>query len=307
MQTKIPDKKLLRKDNFKAFNYTVTRLVVLIFFLSIILTKYDIPIIFRGAALFFYFTTYSFLGMAGVSHELLHNSLFTNPKLNKLFYKLFSILTLNNYAYFQITHWKHHKKPLSDEDPKLLHSGKLPYITIFFWLTFDFYSFVNRFKILILNSRGIIPNYRIKEILKTEKNGPENICKASRLILVFHLIFVCFTIALNQPSLILFVTLAPFVFTFPNKILAISQHYGLLEDKDMFNSCRTVKLPALLSYTYANMNYHVEHHLFPGVPAYNLKQVHELLVREDITRFKNLSVGLFGLLKDLQKKGLFNS
>ena len=38
---------------------------------------------------------------------------------------------------------------------------------------------------------------------------------------------------------------------------------------------RTVKMCALNRFLYWNMNYHVEHHMFPMVPYYRLPELHE--------------------------------
>lgn len=40
---------------------------------------------------------------------------------------------------------------------------------------------------------------------------------------------------------------------------------------------RTTTSNAVVSFLMCNLNYHLEHHLFPGVPWYNLKKVHRLL------------------------------
>ena len=43
---------------------------------------------------------------------------------------------------------------------------------------------------------------------------------------------------------------------------------------------RTVTSTKLLSFLNVNLNYHLEHHLFPAVPWYNLPKVHTLLQDE---------------------------
>ena len=43
---------------------------------------------------------------------------------------------------------------------------------------------------------------------------------------------------------------------------------------------RTVTSTKLLSFLNVNLNYHLEHHLFPAVPWYNLPKVHTLLQEE---------------------------
>ena len=57
---------------------------------------------------------------------------------------------------------------------------------------------------------------------------------------------------------------------------AITQHAGLREDVlDHRMNTRTVYINPVFRFLYLNMNYHVEHHLFPGVPYYNLPALHE--------------------------------
>ena len=54
------------------------------------------------------------------------------------------------------------------------------------------------------------------------------------------------------------------------------QHAGLREDvlDHRYNS-RTVYMNPVLRFLYSNMNYHVEHHIFPTVPYYALPALHE--------------------------------
>src|SRR5262245_64858773 len=43
---------------------------------------------------------------------------------------------------------------------------------------------------------------------------------------------------------------------------------------------RTVTSNRVVSFLMCNLNYHLEHHLFPGVPWYNLPRLHALLADE---------------------------
>jgi fatty acid desaturase len=61
-------------------------------------------------------------------------------------------------------------------------------------------------------------------------------------------------------------------------LMGLTQHAGLREDmKDHRFTTRTVYLNPILSFLYWHMEYHVEHHMFPQVPSYNLKKLHELI------------------------------
>ncbi len=56
----------------------------------------------------------------------------------------------------------------------------------------------------------------------------------------------------------------------------ITQHAGLQENVlDHRYSTRTVLMNPVFRFLYLNMNYHIEHHMFPTVPYYALPQLHE--------------------------------
>ncbi len=55
----------------------------------------------------------------------------------------------------------------------------------------------------------------------------------------------------------------------------ITQHAGLRENVlDHRYNTRTVYMNPVFRFLYSNMNYHVEHHMFPSVPYYALPQLH---------------------------------
>jgi len=66
-------------------------------------------------------------------------------------------------------------------------------------------------------------------------------------------------------------------------ILANSQgwsEHAMTDPKHPLTQSRTVKSNAICSFLNINLNYHLEHHLFPGVPWYNLPKLHKLLLPE---------------------------
>ena len=56
----------------------------------------------------------------------------------------------------------------------------------------------------------------------------------------------------------------------------ITQHFGLAEDvTDHRLNSRTVYMNPIFRFIYWNMNYHVEHHIFPTIPYHALPKLHE--------------------------------
>ena len=61
-------------------------------------------------------------------------------------------------------------------------------------------------------------------------------------------------------------------------VYGLTQHAGLAENVlDHRLNCRTVYMNRINRFLYWNMNYHVEHHMFPLVPYHALPKLHELV------------------------------
>ena len=56
--------------------------------------------------------------------------------------------------------------------------------------------------------------------------------------------------------------------------VGMTQHTGLRDNMPDFRLClRTIQLDSLTSFRYWRMERHIEHHMFAGVPCYNLKRL----------------------------------
>jgi fatty acid desaturase len=59
-------------------------------------------------------------------------------------------------------------------------------------------------------------------------------------------------------------------------LTGLTQHAGLAEDVlDHRLNSRTVYMNPVMRFLYWNMNYHIEHHMFPMVPYHSLPALHE--------------------------------
>ncbi len=67
-----------------------------------------------------------------------------------------------------------------------------------------------------------------------------------------------------------------FVLMILSNIRGLASH-ALGKQDDIYLSSRTIKTSPLLECLFLNENFHLEHHLFPQVPSYHLKQVHSLV------------------------------
>ena len=83
-------------------------------------------------------------------------------------------------------------------------------------------------------------------------------------------------------------------------MISRAQHYVLEKNSDdILKTTRTVYLNKLLSFLNWNMNYHIEHHLYPSVPFYNLSKLNRLINNKtEKTQKNDLSEFVKLLFKD---------
>lgn len=93
-------------------------------------------------------------------------------------------------------------------------------------------------------------------------------------------------------------------------MLELSEHYGL-SYKNIFTSTRTIKTNFIENFFFApnNSSYHLEHHLFPSVPFYNLPILHNELIKNTIYKDKaHITNGYFSMITEVieyNKRGIF--
>lgn len=252
-----------------------------------------------------HFVSFSFLGWAGIGHELFHGTVFSSRKLNTFLFRLFSILTWNNYGYFEVTHWKHHKDTLLPDDPEGNPTVGLRKSEFLWLLTFDFPSLSRRLKVLMLNVFGVVPGPLGATLFSKGTPQRAAMVNAARVIVAFHLLLATLFLLSGAVYLILLVSLATFCVTFLNRLFAVAQHYGteVVPHPDYLLTTRTVVLDPVSSFLYANMNYHIEHHFFPSIPYYNLPQVHGHLRRK--LNYLYYANGIGEMVSDLKRQGCF--
>ena len=79
-------------------------------------------------------------------------------------------------------------------------------------------------------------------------------------------------------------------------LLHLTQHTGLkMNVRDHRHSTRSFSASPVTRYCYFNMNHHIEHHMFPMVPFYNLPK----LAAELATQMPEPNRGLVGVYGEI--------
>lgn len=86
-------------------------------------------------------------------------------------------------------------------------------------------------------------------------------------------------------------------------LVGLTQHAGLAEDVlDHRLNTRTVYMNPVFRFLYWNMNYHIEHHMFPTVPYYALPALHEALKSDTPPPYPNILTAYREIIPALRRQ-----
>jgi fatty acid desaturase len=138
-----------------------------------------------------------------------------------------------------------------------------------------------------LGAFGIVgsPEVPINEWIRALHNDqPEEYRKSirwSRILLLFHGSIVVISIITGLWVIPLIITFFAFIGNWGVYFVGLPQHCGLRENvPDFRKSVRSMTLNPLAEFLYWRMNWHTEHHMYAGVPCYNLKKLHKELAAD---------------------------
>jgi fatty acid desaturase len=206
-------------------------------------------------------------GISLFTHEAVHGTLMGDRTLNAVLGALCAIPVLQNFSAYRVLHLRHHQHLGDDGDPD--HYANY---TRWTWMVF----LMNWLRLLI----GY-PVYITAIPLLGFKNGTMGE-RLGILTEVTVTILLAITIVRFTPgSWLLHGWLIPMLFinTMVN-IRGMSQHTLLEHASDTVRGTRTILTSPLVGFFMCNENYHLEHHLYPGVPWHHLPQVHAALEPE---------------------------
>ena len=275
-------KELSKRSDIKGFTDVSIFIVALILsgYLCIISwgTLWSIPALLLYGNIFY-------CKIISIQHETNHETYFKTRALNKFFYHITSLLGGFEAVRWKWSHFHHHTYTIFTHEEVYDYENNSPKPTepIRFLLNFlPLGPIINIQKIrhfthfeIIKHSFGIITP--VVNITVPEKEI-KKIINSSRVYVGFWLIIILSSIFFKTWLPIIMLILPPFYGNTILMICGMTQHAGLADNvKDHRKSTRTVIMNPFFSFLYSNMEYHIEHHIFPKIPCHNLKAFHHVV------------------------------
>ncbi|MCG3119479.1 MAG: hypothetical protein ALAOOOJD_01888 [bacterium] len=207
------------------------------------------------------------VGLTVLMHEGVHGLLLKKPALNRWLGFVCSAPALVSFSAYRTIHLLHHKYEHTDQDPDdaevVAHKFSMPLVA-FYYLYAVIGAYVYVFHINIDGFK--LANWKNRRSIAAEIT----------IIAAFAGLLFWFL----PLEMVLKIWVFPWlVAAHITSFRGVPEH-GLTTGGNAFTATRTVVSNKFVRFMLCNANYHLEHHLFPGMPWYNLPKVHQLLQPE---------------------------
>ncbi len=211
-------------------------------------------------------------------HESGHGTAFKTDWMNNALYEIASFMVMRESVVWRWSHNRHHSDTIIvGRDPEIA-VPRPPDLKSIIMTFFCLKVYAAYFRAVLLHCKGQMSAAEKTFIPATE------FARVFRNARIYAAIYAAtIVLSLYERSLLplMLVGLTNLFGTWLMPIYGFTQHAGLAENVlDHRLNCRTVYMNPVHRFLYWNMNYHVEHHMFPLVPYHALPRLHEA-VKDD--------------------------
>lgn len=219
-------------------------------------------------------------------HESSHGTAFKTDSMNNALYEVASFMVMRESTVWRWSHTRHHSDTIIvGRDPEIA-VPRPPDIKGLILAFFNLGVYPKYFKRILLHSLGCMtPDERT---FVPESEFPKVFFRARVYVLIYATV-IALSIATRSILPLMFIGFPNLFGSWLMVIYGLTQHAGLAENVlDHRLNCRTVYMNFINRYLYWNMNYHVEHHMFPLVPYHALPRLHDAVKDDCPTPYPSL-------------------
>lgn len=211
---------------------------------------------------------YLWMSMVTFMHDATHNVLFRSRRLGWLFGVVTMIPIFASFTAFKADHLEHHRYNRSPRDPDAFTMGKRRPLDFLL-----FYAYAVAGALLSFVHFNFIYPCKRFDARQWALHGFETVLKVA----VYWWVLTSAAQHHVVPQTLALWLWPMFFFSLFNSMRFIAEHYGTPWNAGPLAGTRTVLSNPLHAFFWNNINLHIGHHVYPGVPWYNLGQLHLLL------------------------------
>jgi fatty acid desaturase len=240
-------------------------------------------------------------------HEAGHGTAFKTPWLNDALYQVSAFMGMREATLWRWSHARHHTDTLIVGRDREIVAMRPPDALNLVLNIFALRDIVEAPMSVIRHAAGRLT---AEEATFVPESEHPKVFREARVWVAIYLAVIALAIAIGSALPLLFVAVPNVYGRWAGWLFAIAQHGGLSENVlDHRLNSRTIYMNPALRFLFMNMNYHLEHHMFPMVPYHALPELHEE-VKHDMPAPYKSTIAAFreilpALWRQLREPGYF--
>ncbi len=208
-------------------------------------------------------------------HESGHGTMFKTPWLNQAVFQIANFLLISSPVVSWWSHMRHHTDTIIvGHDPEI-PAMRPPQLLMIAANVFGLVAAPRNYATMIRLAFGQLTAHEATYVPDTAQAAGFRI---ARIHLAIHCAVWVAAIATQSVLPVVLIGLPRFYGIWLSFVMGLPQHLGLAEDVlDHRLNARTIMMGPVLRFIYSNMNYHIEHHMYPMVPYHALPRLHEAI------------------------------
>jgi fatty acid desaturase len=234
-------------------------------------------------------------------HESSHGTVFKTNWLNEVCYQITGFMIMFQPTFYRWSHARHHTDTIIVGRDREIIAERPPKWRQLMAEFVRFSGVIYLFQDVIRHALGRVS---IEEKAYIPQSVFPRLFWEARIWLMIYISLLIWCILAKTILPLVFVGVIPSFFgVFLLTVLNITQHGELAEDVlDHRLNTRTFYTNPILRFLYSNMNYHLEHHMFPLVPYYNLPKLHECIKHDCPPAYPSLTSAFIAAMKALWRQ-----
>jgi fatty acid desaturase len=208
-------------------------------------------------------------------HEAGHRTAFKTAWMNDVIYEIGSFMFFFESVPWRWSHTRHHTDTIIvGRDPEIA-APRPPDLLGIGLDVFSLLRVPKEFAKMVRHFFGRLTPAEATYIPDSERH---KVYRNARIYILIYAAFIAWAIGIRSILPLMYVGLPTFYGGWLMSLFSLSQHGGLAEDVlDHRLNSRTIYMNPFFRFIYWEMNYHVEHHMFPMVPYHALGKLHQEL------------------------------
>jgi fatty acid desaturase len=211
-------------------------------------------------------------------HEAGHGTAFSTPWLNDALYQVASFMNMKEATLWRWSHARHHTDTIIVGRDREIAAMRPPDIAI---LVLNIFGLKDAFTTALSVARHATGRLTAEELSYIPASESGRVVREARAWVAVYLVVVAAAIYVGSVLPLVYVGLPSLYGRWLAVYFGLTQHAGLAENVlDHRLNARTIYMNPGFRFIYWNMNYHVDHHMFPMVPYHALPQLHAELLHD---------------------------